>query len=1007
GCKGGAEEGGIQFEGLEDNIYSQGVKVSGEKTFKVKRGGSSAEDDIPGIYGITIEAKIADGGSWQYIDTYNVRVKPKWKPGESYAYHYFDLDKYNFVLLEEGDVESAVLMNRMFEEKVKVRASLYRWKKANKERRLWIALGSAAITYAITDWMIANFGFLGTLGNIAGTAASILGPVGVGISIAIALWGLYEYLSAQHKLHTKMKTHELPDFIINFSTKKKYGDYKGITLCDELKDWLSVEEDALKDYQVVQSELGSNGRLQLTPIVFERTGDYTGDKGVLYGNVEFCATEHIHGDEAHKEPYVDLGDSHTPAIYGILDTAKKTYCQKFHLRFKVAAEKQALPRLDLNTFACKMGGMVGRTGSGALPKVNYTWKWDDIDLDFCSRYYCDAAQFTTVVMKRLYALHKFLEANNYLEGVCPESAMDKAEEENNKSYINGDDVNEDGVDFGKVGFAEFDVNFDTKNNVADVNIVVENKSADIVTVIVKTELKSVETDTAVQSCEETVSINPNDKEVLSCKFDALQEGSYYAIPEIVGVIPSSTEIDDWAEPIAIVVITKPAVAGCDIIKTTERIGGKSVLSYFLDAAKNPKAVIYGNYCITPDDNYSRWSCGNATPISIERLLFFDAKLMRDAFSMDFRQDYINTAGWLGLPTWLKPSESSEAPFHKYLLDNEKMKFMLKYAPNVYRVSAPGQYKIEIVAVFGEENWSFFDESNEPKNAGIGVVFYRYADPVHDSALYYMPLDGKVGLEGGSYERQGYGVGFENLGELINIEGEIQTYPAYASNPITKVVTKTIDDFRTTNVLNRGVVLDIRKTKQGYEMAYAKIVPEPKVITVDAYEPKDEEYIAAYQLLLDNQPQATGPIMTYWNGCGECYDFTGAAIAEVFDYRPDTVARPEDKGITDLQHTYVLRWPLVYKTGTVTLATIFYKPAGKELQIMPVTDNLNVAVDDASYVSDIDSKIGNINKILEGVKNQEICVIDNGVEAKFFWNPAKIYGSTIAVHCIEPDGCIEE
>ena len=83
--------------------------------------------------------------------------------------------------------------------------------------------------------------------------------------------------------------------------------------------------------------------------------------------------------------------------------------KQFHLRFKVAAEKQPLPEIDLNTKMCRLGGLVGRTGSGALPKVNYTWAWDDIDLDFCNKYYCDAAQFTTVIMKRIYALHKFLD----------------------------------------------------------------------------------------------------------------------------------------------------------------------------------------------------------------------------------------------------------------------------------------------------------------------------------------------------------------------------------------------------------------------------------------------------------------------------------------------------------------------------------------------------------------------------------------------------------------------
>jgi len=56
--------------------------------------------------------------------------------------------------------------------------------------------------------------------------------------------------------------------------------------------------------------------------------------------------------------------------------------------------KEELALLEVNETECN-------SGKEFVPKVKYTWKWSEINPDFCGNYYCDATQFSIVLLKKI------------------------------------------------------------------------------------------------------------------------------------------------------------------------------------------------------------------------------------------------------------------------------------------------------------------------------------------------------------------------------------------------------------------------------------------------------------------------------------------------------------------------------------------------------------------------------------------------------------------------------
>ena len=97
--------------------------------------------------------------------------------------------------------------------------------------------------------------------------------------------------------------------------------------------------------------------------------------------------------------------------------------------------------------------------------------------------------------------------------------------------------------------------------------------------------------------------------------------------------------------------------------------------------------------------------------------------------------------------------------------------------------------MELALFFGND-WRFFDEEGNP-TVKITAVLLNIDDPFPNSPFYYTPFDGRVGIEGDDYHRQGYGVSYDLAGSegLVNINNgppAVQALTDIGSNPVVEL-----------------------------------------------------------------------------------------------------------------------------------------------------------------------------------------------------------------------------
>jgi hypothetical protein len=154
------------------------------------------------------------------------------------------------------------------------------------------------------------------------------------------------------------------------------------------------------------------------------------------------------------------------------------------------------------------------------------------------------------------------------------------------------------------------------------------------------------------------------------------------------------------------------------------------------------------------------------------------------------------------------------------------------------------------------------------------------------------------------------------------------------------------------------------------------------------------------------PQDTGNTLTFWEGAGNCYDFTGTPIYEKFNYSPDRAGLPTDK-YPSWPYLYAVDWEKALFGGNAFLRTIFYTPTdgvysltaeastGKYITANYPTYSNTQLLDGISTMpyNNGSQTINSIQDIFDLVGEGKICVSDSGVKARFFWNPETIYKQT--------------
>ena len=446
--------------------------------------------------------------------------------------------------------------------------------------------------------------------------------------------------------------------------------------------------------------------------------------------------------------------------------------------------------------------------------------------------------------------------------------------------------------------------------------------------------------------------------------------------------------------------------GCWLERTTEVRGGVPQIIKFLDA--------------NPD-------ISEAEKDEIRKLLKFKAYLVKDAYTTDFKQDfakYYSETEFADADSYFTSIGSNSIGetygFSKLFTESGAFNYTTKYTEQNF-IQTPGLYEVELALFFGND-WRFFDEEGNP-TVKITAVLLNIDDPFPNSPFYYTPFDGRVGIEGDDYHRQGYGVSYDLAGSegLVNINNgppAVQALTDIGSNPVVELDARIESGFFELNASpeTRGslLILENDGTQGGIVLQPARATPLLLKISSDA---TDEAFGAYYKLFINDTQTWVGNSLNYWSGAGACLDFSGVPVNEAFDERPDRLATEAD-AVLNWQNTYTVQWNEVLDSGDVYLQTIFYtdplsnsvitveEPKGSMEFITPDEQGASVSLNGISsmpynnYAGGSVGNVGSIQDVFELVKQEEICITSSGTQASFWWNPKTIYeqpGTSRSIH----------
>ena len=439
--------------------------------------------------------------------------------------------------------------------------------------------------------------------------------------------------------------------------------------------------------------------------------------------------------------------------------------------------------------------------------------------------------------------------------------------------------------------------------------------------------------------------------------------------------------------------TSDYVTGCWLPKTTDMFDNKSALEFYVDDYK---------------ENI-RWTDQVPNSQALHELLYFDAYLIQDGYTSDFRQDfahYFSNVSFADTPSFFNQDPTGHN-WSKYF-SLEGITFTQKFTEND-QLPTSGLYRVETVADFKNDDWAFFD--GQTLNASINVGLLALQQSSLNSVFYYLPFDGEVGTEGQSLDRQGYGTGYEianHQAVQISRQSGITTLANAGSNPVQVVEVSTGGSFDSLNAFasQRGFILDIENkdlTKKVLRFTPSLATPILLKVTQGA---TPEPFGAFYTIRNADIPQNLGQSAAYWSGAGACLDFSGNLVADAWDFRPDRKAQSSDR-IPNWTISYGIDWSAAETAGDVFLKTVMYSPLNGRFSINAASDNVLIATPDQPFGKAQDlagvstmafnrqgttaqDRITALDDLFELVFEQKVCVTNTGIRSSFWWNPKTVF-----------------
>ncbi len=520
-----------------------------------------------------------------------------------------------------------------------------------------------------------------------------------------------------------------------------------------------------------------------------------------------------------------------------LDTEGTKYNYRVALYNPLQEEQKSIP-LGAPCTNSK-GDVLGFTGENAAPKIEYNWSWKDgagpyKKLAFCGEdNYCDSTQLLMNMFNRIDTFNKDIKTLGALsvpmlppipEGVDVDiNYLDAVAEQigvTNMRVQQNPDTKEVYFIVTKTqdsNISKISVS-GTGIDIQDlVNLSETNPNIYLFTLITDVKKYSDLNNIEKEFILNVVNVNAAKTKTLLVK---VKFKYYPPLPQTAMNIPLSTEINN---------------------------GMMQISNYFLD--------VNGQIPKETNDKLN----------AAKDKIYFQADLMKDGFGEDFINDFVDACN----------DDFFECPDHiisTYLPLLKSGKLKILNVDGTKTLSGPGKYLVRTIITYDNMDLEIKD---------IYILLEKAETPVQDNILYYMPLDGPVGITNYVVDRQGYGVDFSgNTIDLFKMGDYLKKATTDStSNPINTLDTSNDYSFVKANKIDRGSVLSIDKIADGFVSVNFVPLMQTKIDSTVKVNPTGDTKFC-YSVLVDSQTyDSPDSVLPFFAKDANLLDFTGQKLAD--------------------------------------------------------------------------------------------------------------------------------
>lgn len=425
------------------------------------------------------------------------------------------------------------------------------------------------------------------------------------------------------------------------------------------------------------------------------------------------------------------------------------------------------------------------------------------------------------------------------------------------------------------------------------------------------------------------------------------------------------------------------------------------------------------FLIEANDSNISWTQEIPNKEAFMGTVHFNALLMQDAYTPDFMNDFAelySTQRFFETPEWFT-NIGVDSGGRKYgigrLFEQQRVKLTNRFFDSP-RLSSAGTYEVLLNTEGNDGMFRFFRNDGTP-NVNIRIETYLLQEPNPNSVFYSLPFDGLVGLNGDTFDRQGYGVAYNNRNsaELVSLNKEpapVKTFNDRGSNPSVFVdsgLEKGLFELNTSPSGRGSLLIAEKMSAEKARLSFRPSKATPLMLKVKA-ETLGQENLAAYYTLSSSEvPIDVGSTLTYWEGAGACLAPSGLVVTEAFDEKPDRAALSKDP-VQNWESAYAVDYGTVAYTGDSYLRTILYTnpleettisadfPLDKMQFLTPDSSGQKVRLGGVTGVpfnnpaGGSQGSVQAVSDVFGLVKEGKVCVVDSGRKASFFWNPKAVY-----------------